>query len=116
MDAGYSIWYCPDLVAYHKILQIQNARRGNRWNYYHTRNAIWYYWKYYPIRMAFVISACSIPYNLVHALRHGCLWSSLKGVLTALLGMPRVLRKRMPVKEETWRKAATPVVKRFLRI
>ena len=116
IDSGYTIWYCPDLIAYHKIPSSQNAARRKRRKYYHARNAIWYYWKYYPVWAAFVISTCSIPYNLGHALRNRCLWSSLKGVLDAFLGMPEILKKRKPVREETWRRAASPVVKRFLRI
>ena len=116
IDSGYTIWYCPDLIAYHKIPSSQNAKRSKRRTYYQSRNAIWYYWKYYPVWIATVVSACSIPYHLSSALKYRCLWSFLKGILDAFLGMHGILKKRKPVREETWRKAASPKVKRFLRI
>ncbi len=116
IDAGYTIWYCPDLVAYHVIPVSQNATRSKRRVYYQARNSIWYYWKYYPVWVAIIVSVCSIPYHLSSALRYRCLRACLKGILDALLGMPGILKKRTPVREETWRKAATPKVKRFLRI
>ena len=116
IDSGYKIWYCPDLVAYHRIPSSQNATRSKRRAYYKARNAIWYYWKYYPVWVATVVSICSIPYHLSSVLRYRCLWACLKGILDAFLGMPEILKKRRPVREETWRKAASPKVKRFLRI
>jgi len=116
IDSGYKILYCPDLVAYHKISSSQNTMRNKRSMYYNTRNAIWYYWKYYPVWVAITVSFCSIPYQLIRALRYRCLWSCLKGILNAFTGMPEILKKRRPVREETWHKAATPKVKRLLRI
>ena len=116
IDSGYKILYCPDLVAYHKISSGQNAMRSKRSAYYQTRNAIWYYWKYYPVWVATVVSCYSIPYHLSRALRYRCLWSCLKGILDAFIGMPVILKKRRPVRKETWRKAASPKVKRLLRI
>jgi len=116
IDSGYKIWYCPDLIAYHKIPSSQNAWRNKRRAYYQSRNAIWYYWKYYPVWVATVVSACSIPYHLSSALKYRSLWSFLKGILDAFLGMPEIVKKRKPVSKETWRKAASPKVKRFLRI
>jgi GT2 family glycosyltransferase len=116
IDSGYTIWYCPDLVAYHRIPSSQNSMRSKRSAYYRTRNAIWYYWEYYPVWVAAIVSFCSIPYHLSSALRYRCLWSSLKGVLDAFIGMPEILKKRRPVRKETWRKAASPKVKRLLRI
>ena len=68
IDSGYTIWYCPDLVTYHRIPSSQNATRSKRRTYYQARNAIWYYWKYYPVWVATVVSVCSIPYHLSIAL------------------------------------------------
>lgn len=116
IDSGYTIWYCPDLVAYHKVSPTQDEIRGNRRIYYQSRNPIWYYWKYYPVWVATLVSIFSIPYNLNNAVRRKTLRYSLKGMLDASLGMPRILKKRKPVSKETWQKSATPRVKRFLRI
>jgi len=116
MDSGYTLRYHPDLVAYHKVPVNQNAARRTRRKYYHARNAIWYYWKYYPVWVATLVSAFSIPYNLGRSFQYHCFWSTLKGLLDATWGMPGILKKRKPVSKETWQKAASPKVKRLLRI
>jgi len=116
IDLGYEIRYYPDLIAYHRIPSGQNVRINKRRMYYLTRNTIWHYWKYYPLSVALIASFFRIPHNLKSAFGLHYSRVYLKAVLDAFLALPKILKKRKPVKKETLRKVSTPKLKWLIKM
>jgi len=99
-DSGYQIKYCPHIVAYHKESGIERGR--NRFLYFNTRNVLWIFWKYYPLRPLAEAMAVHLLVNLSHSLYRGGLFIYLKAVADSLSQLKRIRRKRKPT--PNWKK------------
>ena len=116
IDLGYQIRYYPDLIAYHRVPVEQNMKKTKRRIYYSTRNTIWHYWKYYPLWVALIASLFSLRYNLKDAFRLPCSRLYCKAVVDAFAGIPKILKKRKPVRKETLRKITSSKPKWLTRM
>ena len=84
--------------------------------YYGTRNGIWYFWKYYPVRMALMATMVKISFELKYAVQHRGLWTYIRACFAALRGLPGILRIRQPVSRETLREVTSPTMRKLLRL
>ncbi len=117
IDAGYRILYCPELVAYHKIPTGEPLRMGKLRMYYGTRNGIWFFWKYYPLRMALMATLLKIPFELGgYAFKRRDLGTYLRACFAAIWGLPGILRIRQPVSRETLERVTGPRMRMLLRL
>ncbi|MDA8415083.1 MAG: glycosyltransferase family 2 protein [Desulfobacteraceae bacterium] len=98
ISAGYAVKYFTDISGYHMVSE--EGRSSNRLIYYSTRNLIWYYWKFIPIRSALLRTAVIAVSSTLSALTSGKVRMHLKPVLDALLALPRIMKKRTPVQAE----------------
>jgi len=96
--AGYDVKYFTDISGYHMVSE--EGRSSERLIYYSTRNLIWYYWRFIPIRTALLRTAVITVSHTLSAVTSGKIRMYLKPVVDALLALPGVLKKRTPVKAE----------------
>jgi len=115
IDAGYRVLYCPELVAYHKIPPGEPYRWGEKRMYYTTRNRIWYCWKYYPLRVAFLATVLKVPRDVKYLVKKRYVRAYFRGFFDALRGLPGIMKKRRPVSRETLRKVSSPWLRLMLR-
>lgn len=98
INAGYDVKYFTDIIGFHMVSD--EGRSSERLIFYATRNRIWYFWKYLPIRVAlwktFVITA----FNMLVAVKNMKIRMYLMPIAFALKGLPKILKHRNPVKKE----------------
>lgn len=98
INAGYSVKYFTDIIGYHMVSE--EGRSSERLIYYSTRNLIWYYWKFIPIRTAVLRTVVIMISRTKSAITSGKIRMHLRPVVDALLALPRILKKRTPVRAE----------------
>lgn len=104
IGAGYDIRYCPDIVAYHKGSPFSRAKSLGRLLSF--RNIIWYYWKYFPIHIAFGRSLIRIPFEIFLLLAHRTNpFSILRTLAEIFWRLPEILKKRNPIPKRFAKKA-----------
>jgi len=95
IDAGYNMIWFPEAVAYHKYSSLGEISRNQietRKTFYITRNLLWIYWTHMPVPRALFESGLTISYFLINSIRNGVFALFVKGVMAALIGMPKLLR------------------------
>jgi hypothetical protein len=100
LNRGYRIVYDDKIIAYH--LRSDKARSKVTSIYYSTRNALFYYWKYYPLFYTLRLSSREVIYGFIRGVREKCLYAYFKGLGNGLFAIPKMLRKRMPLKKELY--------------
>jgi GT2 family glycosyltransferase len=98
INAGYSVKYFTDIIGYHMVSE--EGRSSERLIYYSTRNLIWYYWKFVPIRIAVLRTIIIAVSRTKSALTSGDIRVHMRPVVDALLALPRIIKKRTPVRKE----------------
>ncbi len=98
INAGYDVKYFTDIVGFHMVSD--EARSSERLIFYATRNQIWYFWKYMPIRIALWKTFVIIGLNMFAAIKNMKVKIYLKPITSALKGVPNILKQRNPVKKE----------------
>jgi len=98
INAGYSVKYFTDIIGYHMVSE--EGRSSERLIYYSTRNLIWYYWKFIPIRTAVLRTIIIMLSQTISAIRSGDIRVHLRPVVDALFEVPRIIKKRTPVRKE----------------
>lgn len=102
IDAGFEVKYFPDIVAYHKVASEQRLKEN--YLYFVMRNEIWYFWKYFPYRIVILRTIRALIYFFIKAIRYRLLKVYFKAVFDAICGLPVIIRKRRPVKDENIKK------------
>jgi hypothetical protein len=104
IGAGYEIRYFPDIIAYHKGSMVSRPKRDSQLMSF--RNIIWYYWKYYPISVAFRRSMLRIPFDILVLSMAGIspvlIWKTLSQTARQ---MPAIMRNRTPIPRQYVKKA-----------
>ncbi|MFA5270821.1 MAG: glycosyltransferase family 2 protein [Candidatus Omnitrophota bacterium] len=98
INAGYEVKYFTDISVYHMVLPEQGINK--RRVFYATRNLIWYFWKYLPLRTAFGRTAFVVALSVLSGIRKFALITYLKPVGAAFCGLPKILRIRAPIKKK----------------
>jgi GT2 family glycosyltransferase len=98
INAGYSVKYFTDIIGYHMVSE--EGRSSERLIYYSTRNLIWYYWKFIPFRIAVLRTIIIMGSRTKSAITSGDIRVHLRPVVDALLALPRIIKKRTPVRKE----------------
>lgn len=91
-NLGYKILQYDKVITYHK--RNWEGREGSRAFFYKTRNRYWWYLKYYGKLEAIVHCMLFTLDNAVKALCSHQKWAFIKGMLAAIPGIPRALKKR----------------------
>ncbi|MFC3115001.1 glycosyltransferase family 2 protein [Cellvibrio fontiphilus] len=99
MDAGYSIWYSPDIVVKHH--QSTLGRPSWRRYYYDTRNVIWLSARNYPLLRAIRFLFVQLGAMLVYSARDGYLKYYFKAIFNALKGLKQELKERKVISNNT---------------
>lgn len=104
IGAGYEIRFFPDVIAYHRASAVSRAKSKVRLLSF--RNVIWYYWKYFPFRIAIGRSFVRIPFEVALLLLHGANpWHIIGTTKQIVSGLPQVLRNRTPIPKPYIKKA-----------
>lgn len=98
INAGYEVKYFTDITGYHMVSE--EGRSSERLVYFSTRNLIWYYWKFMPIRIALLRTAFMVIGHTLSAIKSLKIRMYLRPVIDALLRLPEIIRKRTPVRKE----------------
>ncbi|MGZ4846529.1 MAG: glycosyltransferase family 2 protein [Halobacteriota archaeon] len=94
INAGFKIKYVPRLIAHHKVSPTQ--RPGRRSYYYSIRNGYWYFWTYYPLKLAVKHTFIHFFFSFFALLQTDPL-VLVKSHADAFMGLPTALKKRKPV-------------------
>lgn len=100
LNNGYSIYYDKDIIAFHSRSEV--SRLGSTAIFYATRNALFYYWKYYPYSYAFILSLREVVYGSTRALREGSFRYFLKGLFFGLISITHAINSRVPLKRDVF--------------
>ncbi len=100
INKDFKIFYDKEVIAYH--MRSSSSRLGALLLFYSTRNALYYYWKYYPYSYAFILSLREALYGFVRALKVGGLLCYIKGLCIGLVSIPLLLSKRTPLRLEVY--------------
>lgn len=104
-NAGYSIEFHPDIVAYHKFSPVNRA--SWRAPFYYTRNAFWTVWKNFPIGMALTLTLRLI-YNCFYYSMEQRTPVYIKAMWQAFRGIGVLKGKRSPVHKHIARNLRVP--------
>ncbi len=99
IGAGYEVRYFPDIVAFHKSSPV--ARSKGRTRLLSFRNIIWYYWKYFPIHIAFGRSLVRMPFDMIQLMiQHTNPFQVFAALGKTLWGLPGILKRRKPIPKQ----------------
>lgn len=98
INAGYDVKYFTDIVGFHMVSD--EGRSSERLIFYATRNQIWYFWKYMPIRIALWKTVKITVFNMLAAVKNMRVKMYLMPIASALRGLPKIFKHRRPVKKE----------------
>lgn len=99
IDAGYSVWYEPEVVVKHH--QSTLGRASWRRYYYDTRNVIWLAVRNYPLTMAVKFLFIQLVAMFVYSVRDGFLRFYCKAIYSALKDIRREFKERKVISNET---------------
>ncbi len=102
LDSGFDILYCPDIVVLHKC-SVQSRNKLIPY-YYKRRNQIWIVAKCYPALRGVCFMVPRLVKTLFESLLKGQFVNYCRALYDAIRGLPIILKKRMPLKKETWKK------------
>lgn len=95
LDLGYKIKYFSDIVSYHKFSP--KNRASWRAPFYYTRNAFWFAWKNYPIKLA-LRTTIKLSYNCFYYSFEQKTNIYLKAMVSAFKDINQIKGKRKPVR------------------
>ena len=98
INAGYDVKYFTDIVGFHMVSD--EERSSERLIFYATRNQIWYFWKYMPIRIALWKTVKITVFNMLAAVKNMRVKMYLMPIASALRGLPIIFKHRRPIKKE----------------
>lgn len=98
INAGYDVKYFTDIIGFHMVSD--EGRSNERLIFYSTRNLIWYFWKYMPIWIALSKTLGITVSNILSAVRSMKIKTYLKPIIAAIMGLPKILKCRAPIKKE----------------
>jgi GT2 family glycosyltransferase len=99
-DAGFEIRYLPDITVTHRESPV--SRNLYRQTMLSIRNYFWYVWIYYPRNMILGESMHFLQRSFIQNLRAGKpLTAWFHGVISAVVGWPRLRKERKPAHRET---------------
>jgi GT2 family glycosyltransferase len=116
MDAGYEIRYYPGLVAYHKLPAGASNRPSKDKAGRRAKNAINFYWKFYPVPVALIVSTLIIPPTLIQAFKIHCLKLYFRSTTEGLWNIPHMFANRKHIKREVLWKATPPRLRLLMRL
>lgn len=96
--AGYEVKYFTDITGYHMVSE--EGRSSERLIYYSTRNLIWYYWKFMPVRTALLRTLVIMAARIISAITSGDFRIYLRPLFDALLALPKIMKMRTPVSKD----------------
>lgn len=99
MNAGYEVIYLPDVTVRHA--HAVEGRPSWRRYYYDSRNVIWLAIRCYPFSLACKRLFIDLSALLVYSVRDGFFIYWLKGILDAIKGVPKVIKDRSQISNET---------------
>jgi hypothetical protein len=105
LNAGYKIVHCPDIVAYHRTSSI--SRREREVAYYYTRNAVYIYFKYYPLAMA-CLKIAELLFMVFYASIEQYTTVYIKAFFDAL-GSLRKIKREKGIKRDVLRMVRIPL-------
>jgi GT2 family glycosyltransferase len=98
IDAGYKVMYAPEFKVMHKTSKVARNEAKNVFNM--TTNGFWYYIRFFPLG----IILREIPKNLLYygaiAIKKRVFLSYLHALFSTVIGLPKVLKDRKPIKKE----------------
>lgn len=100
LNNGYKLVYDKEIICYH--LRSKYARSKVTSIFYSTRNALLYYWRYYPLFYALRLSGREVIYGFIRGSRERCLSSYFAGLLKGILAIPKMLSNRLPLKRDVY--------------
>jgi len=100
LNRGYSIYHDKGIICRH--LRSESARVKSPALFYLTRNAFFYYWKYYSVSYATVLSIREIVYGFSRAVKERAVAPYLKGLMIGIASIPRMLKNRDPVNKSIY--------------
>lgn len=96
LSAGWKLRYVPEIIAFHRPDHGQPSMYVRRLG---VRNTLWFSWSRRPVGPALRWTA--------HVLRQsGLNWVTASGLGQALVGLPRILRRRRPLPDQVERDMA----------
>ena len=104
MDAGYEIWYLPELKVWH--MASLETRQDWRPFYFYTRNLFPEIYRNYPLPEGLAHLVPRVAVMALYALGAGALDRCLKGVADGLRMLPQCRQLRKPVRRDTLRRIA----------
>ncbi|HQP91524.1 MAG TPA: glycosyltransferase family 2 protein [Candidatus Omnitrophota bacterium] len=91
LNNGYKILYDKDTIAFHS--RSSRSRLGKEALFYSSRNALFYYWTYYPFPYALLLSVRELFYGLSRSFKEKAFFSFFNGFLKGAVSIP-FLKKR----------------------
>ncbi|GAB4265105.1 MAG: glycosyltransferase family 2 protein [Thermoleophilia bacterium] len=95
---GWEVRYFPDVVAIHR--KTSASRSADREVFYKTRNLVWYWWRYLPVRTAARKTAVRLPFDLLVALYRRAPRGYVKAVAALVASIPHMRAMRTPAPPE----------------
>lgn len=111
LNSGYKIAYDKDIICFH--MRSDKARMSGMRLFFSTRNALFYYWKYFPVLNAVVLSGREAVYGFSRSVRERSLLGFLGGFLAGFLYIPYILTKRTPLDKELYKRLKLYIDKSF---
>jgi len=106
--AGYLTMYCPMLVAYHHISNVNRVRP--RLLYYAIRHYYWFIWEHLPFHLAVYQTLLWAAWSVMSAWRYPK--TLIMSHLSAWIRMPWVFIRRQPITDEFMMKPWRPNIRK----
>jgi GT2 family glycosyltransferase len=97
---GYKIKYFPEVETYHK--GNRNQRMTKRRLYFEVRNRLWTFWMHESKREIIKKTAAHLYAYFLSSLRSKYVFSYIKGIIDAVMGLPGCIRNRETIDSPYW--------------
>lgn len=101
-DAGYTVLYWPEAIAYHRVSPERRVTGCQR-DYFDLRNSLWIYAVRYPWWMLAFFLPLRAGVGLVKGIRKGCAGEALRALRDAARPSDILRKQRRPIRNETAR-------------
>lgn len=102
LSEGYSMLYCPNLVAVEKVVRGNLVTQKSRIHYLNMRNQLWITWKHYPFLRAVKYALGRITGSGLRSLKYGWFGYFLEGVWDGVFAPQAIRQKRNPLPPHVW--------------
>lgn len=99
VDSGYRVVYHPAAIIRHKISR--DVRNPGYRLYVNMTGGWWYLARFYPAGKALKKAFLYLVFFCLYSIKHHTFREFFRGIFDTLLGLPRILRKRMVVSGPT---------------